>query len=579
MASFSQTLVRNVKKLPFYLQGISNIDVNVDDMLDQNRLAYSRKETSGEYEDLLGEDYRTGLGALKRRYTRIETPFFVPNYEERREKFYRLAALPEIERVLHNIADEAIVFDDSNQFCKFAPKNIDLNPEIMHWLEKAFKKIYSLWEFDDGQTAWEYFLKFLIEGFAAFEIVYDDKEDPNEIVGFVELDPNTLVPSRRKNDEGELVKVWIQKAKAGVFGMGTRVIVDRVIPDESIIFIAFNRTSGNYGRISYVERLERSFNIMRIMEDTKAGWVIMNSQFRMKIVLPVGTRNTDKAKQALAKVAAKYKEDLYIDEDNGEFKLNGESRLNYGKLFVLPNRQGQEPIVDGIKFEGPDMQDMQPTEYFARKFHRDTQLPFSRFDRESGGGTNILFEASGVPFDEMAYYRFINRIRREFAQLIMKPLYLQALMKYPQLVEDKSLKLKLGLEFESNFMMQKAKQAEEENRALDRIGNMQQIQYPNGDAAFSTRFLLQKYWPWSKEEMKTNDKMLKIEREGGDYPDDNLEKGAKPEKPGDEFGLEDTEGSITPGAEGEEAGGEEEVAAGADGEEEAGAAAGAGGPL
>jgi len=567
MASFGQTVTRNVKKLPFYLQAISNIDVNVDDLVDQNRLAFSRKETSGEYEDLI-DDYRYYTGALHRRYTRIETPFFVPNYEERREKFYRLASLPEIERVMHIIADDAIVFDDQNQFCQFSPKNLDLKPEMVTWIEKAFKKIYSLWEFDDGQTAWEYFLKFQIEGFAAFEIVYDDKDDPTEISGFIELDPATLVPSRRKNDEGEMVKVWIQKAKAGIIGMGTKVIVDRIIPDESVIFIAFNRTSGNYGRISYVERLERSFNIMRIMEDTKAGWHIMNSQFRMKIVLPVGTRNTDKAKQALAKVTAKYKEDLYIDEESGEFKINGEARINYGKLFVLPNRQGQEPQIEGIKFDGPDMQDMQPTEYFTRKFHRDTQLPYSRFDRESGGGTNILFEATGVPFDEMSYYRYINRIRREFSQLLLKPLYLQVLMKYPQLKEDKSFKLKLRLEFESNFMMQQAKEAEAENRAIERITNMQQVQKPNGDPVFSTRMLINKYWPWSKEEMKTNDKLLKKEMNGEEITDEDFDTDAPAAPGGDEFGFTEPEGQIEPGEEEGEEGAEADAGGAAPGEEE-----------
>lgn len=543
MATFGQTLSRNVKKLPFYLQAISNIDVNVDDLVEQNRLAFSRKETSGEYEDLI-DDYHYFTGGVHRRYTRIETPFFVPNYEERRNKFYRLAALPEIERVMHIISDDAIVFDDQNQFCQFNGKNLDLKPEMITWIEKAFKKIYSLWEFDDGQTAWEYFLKFQIEGFAAFEIVYDDKDDPTEVTGFVELDPVTLVPSRRKNDDGEMVKVWIQKAKAGIIGMGTKVIVDRIIPDESIIFIAFNRTSGNYGRISYVERLERSFNIMRIMEDTKAGWHIMNSQFRMKIVLPVGTRNTDKAKQALAKVTAKYKEDLYIDEESGEFKINGEARINYGKLFVLPNRQGQEPQIEGIKFDGPDMQDMQPTEYFTRKFHRDTQLPYSRFDRESGGGANVLFEASGVPFDEMSYYRYINRIRREFSQLLLKPLYMQVLMKYPQLKEDRSFKLKLKLEFESNSMMQQAKEAEAENRAIERITNLQQVQKPNGDPVFSTTMLVNKYWPWSKDEMKVNNKLLKKEMNGEEITDEDFEAPKAPA--GDEFGFTEPEGNIAP---------------------------------
>lgn len=504
---------KTIKKLPFYLRDISNIDINVDDQVDKNSLGYSRKQTNEEYADYDEDTRGHGLLGMHKRYARITTPFFVDNWQQRVEKFHNLASFPEVEYVLHQITNEAITFDDENMFCKLKLSS-EFDDEMQKSLQQSFKKIYRLWGFEDGTTAWEKFLEWLIEGFSSYEIIYDNKDDPKEVVGFLEYEASTLVPSKRKDEKnGEEAKVWLQKPMEAntTNPMNNLTLADKVIPDESIIMIAFNRTAGNWGKLSYVERLERSFNMMRIMEDTKAGWVIMNSQYRMKMVIPVGTRSTSQAKQALAKVANKYREDLYIDSDTGEYSVNGEARLNFNKPFIFPSRQGQEPDIDGIKYEGPDMTSTDINEFFERKFYRDTGLPFSRFDRESGAGSNLLFEAGGIPYDELSYFRMINRLRREFSMMILKPVYMEALLKHPQLKEDVSFKSKIGLEYESDHLLEQAKRQEVENRSLDHIQELSGMERRDGTPVFALKFLFQEYWHWDEEKMAENEKMLKEE--------------------------------------------------------------------
>lgn len=513
MADSTYSKLRNgVKKLPFYLQNISDIDISYDDIIEKNSVGYSKKETNDEYDELDEGRFGSTLSGLKnKKFSRLETPYFLDNWEERRDKLRILATYPEMEYVLHQIANEAVTYDDDNYFCKLRVSS-EYKEDISSSIQKSFKKIYQLWGFSDGSTAWEYFLEWLTEGFKAYEIVYDDIQKPTEVSGFIEYEPATLVPVKRRDDKNKIIKTWLQKPMAVQgSGMAQQSRSEKTIPDESLVFIAFNRTAGNYGTVSHIERMERSFNIMRSLEDSKVGWIIMNSQFRMKIIIPVGTRSTSQAKEALGKVATRYKEDLYIDHKTGELQVNGEPRINYSKPIILPSRQGQEPIVDGVKYDGPDLSGTEINEYAERRFYRDSGLPWSRFDRESGAGSNILFEASGVPYDEISFYKMVKRFRKEFGQLLMKPTIMDVYLNHPELKEDKSFKSKIHLEFESDHLMTQARRQEVEGRNLDHINELRNLERADGTPQFALNFLLKEYWDWDSDKMKENEEALKKE--------------------------------------------------------------------
>lgn len=132
--------------------------------------------------------------------------------------------------------------------------------------KSAFDIVYSCYGWDDSADGWNYYKKFLIDGFLAFEIVFDDPAKPTSIIAFKELDPSTLEPDIRIYD-GQEVQIWYQYK-----GDASR---ERIIPDANIVYISWTGMNfANQTRISYLEGLVRPFNILRQLENAHCIWNI-----------------------------------------------------------------------------------------------------------------------------------------------------------------------------------------------------------------------------------------------------------------------------------------------------------------
>ena len=506
--------INKLKDLPKAIRRITNITTDYSDLVDQNRIGV--KEKNREVIDLSDDmgimDIIRGINSKERG----DIPYFSKAYANRVNQLMIFAANPEIQFIVHSIANDAIDTKNNSTFCKPKVDIPTLKKEIKDKLLARFNKIYAYYGFNDQNktSAWAYFVRWLIEGFLAFEIIYDDKDNPHEIIGFEERNASTLIPimiaedykDEQGNPQKRKIKIWRQIV---IDERGEEKI--KTIPDNSMIFIAYNRMPGADGRFSYIERLIRSFNLKRTMENTRVAWSVSNSQFRMKLILPVGTKATNKAKQALTSITNKYKEDLTIDHNSGEVQMNGQPLINFGKTFVLPSRNGQEPKIEAVTFGGPDLGNMDVVKHFERNLWRDSELPFSRFDHDKGGGTSFIFNANeGIPNDEKHYLKFLNRLRRQFDVILTRPLYLQMLLDYPALKDDMEFKTKLYMEYESDNLFETAQEEEIEAHKMTRLANYLRLTRIDGTTPlYSRKFLfIDKFELLTEEEWKKNEQMI-----------------------------------------------------------------------
>src|ERR1035437_570250 len=135
--------------------------------------------------------------------------YYEKSYATRRDFLRKFAMNGEVEHVLEVIADEAIIYDDNNFFAYPNTRNLksvlkqEKAKEVVDDLNEAFKKVYFSFGFNCGHDAWHYLKKLLIDGFLAFEIIYDGEgsDDAKNILGFKELDPTSLEPEYRKDEE------------------------------------------------------------------------------------------------------------------------------------------------------------------------------------------------------------------------------------------------------------------------------------------------------------------------------------------------------------------------------------------
>jgi len=495
----------NIKKLPEYFSNISNIGIKYQKEKGSGIgvVRNARFKNRRSDDELYGGDIISNMDPTD---NENNIPYYKKSYINRKRALYYLASNQEIEYIIHTLANEAVTYDGFNKFCdlKF---NVNYTDEIKKKIKLNYNRIYNMLGFNDGTKAWELFVKWSIEGYLCFETIVDNIENPKEVTGFNEIDPATIFPSERIDTKtNKTVKIWVQKT-TDENGSMTR----REIPSNLLTFIAYNKVSGDFGHISYAERFERSFNLMRTMENTKVAWVIMNSVFRLKILVPVGHLDKTKAKQRLAIIKNKYSEDINIDHKSGQVQINSSSNFNYAKNFIMGDSDGSNTTIESLKLDGPDLSDMDIAKYFEKKLQRDSWLPFSRFDRDGGSGVFSIYSDSGVPFDEVQFHKLLKRLRTEFSKIIMNPLYFQCCLDIQVLEKDPEFKPGIGLEYQSDSDFERILRQQKDLQSKDIVSDMLSLTKPNGKQIFATEFLMKKYFEMSDVEIEENERLLELE--------------------------------------------------------------------
>jgi hypothetical protein len=434
--------------------------------------------------------------------------YFDKDYPYKRDFLRSFALNPEIEWILDILADEAIVYDDRNFCCSLSLVNMDLKDDVADGLRENFRKIYVSHGFNNGISAWQYFRQFLIDGFLSFEIVYSD--NGKSIVGFKELDPVSLTPSVERMPGGNTVQIWYQ-----YYGDSVR---ERKLYDSQVIYISF--ANGNStSRTSYVERLIRSHNLLKIMEHTRIIWNVMNASFRLKMTIPVGSRSPQKAKETLGELMNMYKEDIKLNTDSGELSINGRPNLQFYKNYLFPVQGGESPKVETINSGGPNLNVIDAVVYFFNKLKADSKIPFNRFAARSGGTVGTYkIGAESAERDEIRYNKFINRIRSIYQEILLKPLWIQMTLDHPELEGDTVFRTQLGLKFNSDNQFGESKEIEQLIKKIDFIAGLSEIKEKKGEEElpyFSQDFLIDKFLGLTNEDRRVNLIYKKQEEEEG----------------------------------------------------------------
>lgn len=437
-------------------------------------------------------------------FTRKSIAYFDQPYSQKRNELRRYAQQDEIEEILDTLCDEAIVFDDENFFCTHSNYNDPSMGEkqlllIQEALQENFDRLYVYWGFNSDIAAWQYFRKFLIEGYLAFEIIYS--KDNKSIIGFIELDPLSLIPQIKNNE-----KVWF---------LNKGDVSERILFDSQVIYISYGQNN-IYGRVSYVERLIRTFNIMRLMEHSRIIWAVVNASFRTKFIIPVGGKSKNRQKQSLASLMQSYREVIDFSEDSGELKVNGKAMMPFNKEYWFPETENGTPQMETVGNDGADLSDTESLKYFRNKLIRVSKIPMSRFDSE-GGDSTFGVGAEGMTRDEIKFGRFVNRLRSAFQEIIIKPLWLQMCLDFNELSQDVKFKGSVGVTFNKNNLFEEMKELEVLTKRASFIKEINESiteKNEEGDEEpyFSPEFLVRKFLKIPHEDLKENRKFKILDR-------------------------------------------------------------------
>jgi hypothetical protein len=457
--------------------------------------------------------------------------YFDKDYVNKKLYLRQFALNPEIEFILDTVCDETIVYDDKNFFSYFTNTDIlGIGEEKENNLHEKFKKIYNLFGFNEGIAAWHYFRQFLIDGILSFEIIFDSKG--KNIIGFKELDPASLLPSVEKQIDGSFVECWIQYPD--------NPQMTRKLYDSQIIYISYAK-GNTITRLSYVERLIRSFNLLRIMEHTRVIWNVMNSSYRLTMTVPIGTKSPQKAKQSLGELMSIYKEDIRLDSDSGELFVNGRPNIQFYKNYLMPSTPNGTPDIQPLTGSGDatPFTDLKALAYFADKLKLDSKIPYSRFDREERGTMGTYSgNAEGLDQEEIRFSKFISRLRSIFQDILIKPLWIQFAMDHPEFSKNFMVKSQFGLDYVKDNNFAEIKYMELLNARKDQVNKIAGLQDGEGNPYFSLRYVLDKYLGMSDDDKVANERAKERARKKKEEEEKKKEKEGSTEG-GDKEGGEE----------------------------------------
>jgi hypothetical protein len=401
------------------LRTLSNYGMNYDDMVIRNQVGIGINEDPYSARGNSMYDFfsqRAVASVLNRK----SIPYLDKAYADKRRILREYSIKDEIRDFVSSISDESIVYNDTRDFCSPRPIPSDYPQEIQDKYIEYFEKIYNKFGFADSITAWQMMRDFLIDGYLAIEFIYDDKK--KNIVGFNRLRPETLVPAYEPN----VGHLWIQFPEDPQ--------LRRIFLDSQIVFISYS-TQNDYSETSYVEGLIKPYNQLKILEQTRIMYNVINATIYQKFVIPVKGLSRQRAEEQIGQLIQDYSEEVEWDDTLGTLSINGSKHLPYNKQVWFPEGDAGTPQMELVGPQGHDLNEETMLKWFHQALKRASKIPLTRLEGEGGGG-NLITDAAEMTRDEIKFHNFIMRLRTIFKEIIVKPLKLQMLIEFPELKED-----------------------------------------------------------------------------------------------------------------------------------------------
>ena len=486
--AYTNSAIENKGLFNRILRSLSSYGMNYDDMIIRNQVGVGINEDPYAAKGNSMYDFfsqRAVASVLNKK----SIPYLDKAYGDKRRILREYSIKDEIRDFVSSLADESIIYNDDRDFCSPKPLSNDYSQEIKDKYQEYFEKIYNKYGFSDSITAWNMMKDFLIDGFLALEIVYDDKK--KNIIAFNRIRPDTVVPAY----EPSIGHLWIQFPEDPQ--------LRRIFLDSQMVFISYS-SQNDYSETSYVEGLIKPYNQLKILEQTRIMFNIINATVYQKFTIPIKGLSRQRAEEQIGQLIHDYSEEVEWDDNLGTLSINGAKHLPYNKQIWFPEGDGGTPAMELVSPEGHNLNESDMLTWFYNALKRASKIPFQRFDKENGGG-NLFSDASEMTRDEIKFYNFINRLRANFKELIVKPLKLQLLIEFPELKEDEILLNQMDINFNSNQVFEEWKKLGNLAKKAEIFGTL--VGVMNGEKPyFHVEYLIDNVFKLTPEEKAENQK-------------------------------------------------------------------------
>jgi hypothetical protein len=224
-----------------------------------------------------------------------------------------------------------------------------------------------------------------------------------------------------------------------------------------------------------------------------------------------------------------YKEDIKLDTSSGELSINGRPEIQFYKNYLFPQQGGESVKVETLNAQGPNLNIMDSVVYFYNKLRQDSKIPYNRFSSRFGVGSNNVFKtgADSAERDEVRFAKFVTRLRSIFQEIMVKPLWIQMCLDFPDLKNDSEFRSQIGVKFESDNLFGESREIEQLIKRIDFISSMSEIKETINEEEiqfFDQDFMIENWLDLNYDDIQLNKSYIKkAEKEGKDEQEGGAE--------------------------------------------------------
>jgi hypothetical protein len=171
---------------------------------------------------------------------------------------------------------------------------------------------------------------------------------------------------------------------------------------------------------------------LKIIEQTKIMFSIINSTIYQKFTVPIKGLSKSKAEEQIGQLIANYSENLEWDDTLGTLNINGSEKIPFNKQIWFPESDFGVPNIEILGHQNTQsMDDTQLLNYFGDSLRKASKI-------EPKDPTML---------ETRRFVNFTNRIKSIFKEILLKPLTLQMCIEFPELKDDSEFKNSVNITF------------------------------------------------------------------------------------------------------------------------------------
>lgn len=431
-------------------------------------------------------------------------------------QYRNMSMYPEMDNAIDEIVNASIVPGSDGKPVKIDLESLPLSPSIKTKIYREFDIVLHLLDFK--HKGYEVFRRWYIDSKLFYNLVID-KDLPNEgIKEIVPLDPLKVKKVRKITKQMERVDgmhVPLIKDVEEYF-LYTNTDKDSYISTgpgglklstDSVIYVPSGIIDLNTKRVlGYMHKAIRPMNMLRQLEDALLVYRIARAPERRIFYVDVGQMPKQKAEQYMRDMMSRFRNQITFNQATGEIR-DQKNHLSVLEDYWLPRREGSKGTEIATLAGMQSTSQIEDVEYFKKKLYSALNVPISRLQSESTGFN--MGRSTEISREEIKFYKFVERIRHQFAKLFLDILRVQLILKGVITEEDwKELRTEINVKFNTDNYFWDLKEAEILSERLKAIS----IVEPYIGKYFSTNYIRKNILKNTDDEIQLIDREMQADK-------------------------------------------------------------------